>query len=48
MEEEGIFYFFQHSKGSHKMIVADSSVAHLDVPGLTKARFDVVEGGSHL
>ena len=46
MEEEGIFYFFQHSKGSHKMIVADGSVAHLDVPGLTKARFDVVEGGS--
>ena len=46
MEEEGIFYFFQHSKGAHKMIIADGSVAHLDVPGLTKARYEVVEGGT--
>jgi type VI secretion system secreted protein VgrG len=46
MEEEGIFYFFQHSKGAHKMIIADGSVGHLDVPGLTKARYEVVEGGT--
>ena len=46
MEEEGIFYFFKHSKSGHKMIVADSSIAHIDVPGLTKARYKVVEGGS--
>ena len=35
MEEEGIFYFFKHSESGHKMIVADSPVAHPDVPGLT-------------
>jgi type VI secretion system secreted protein VgrG len=46
MEEEGIFYFFKHSKSGHKMIIADSSIAHIDVPGLTKARYEVVEGGS--
>ena len=46
MEEEGIFYFFQHSKDAHKMIIADGSVAHLDVPGLTKVRYEVVEGGT--
>ena len=46
MEEEGIFFFFQHSKDAHKMIIADSSVAHLDVPGLTKARYEVIEGGT--
>jgi len=46
MEEEGIFYFFKHSKSGHKMIIADGSVAHIDVPGLTKARYDVIEGGS--
>jgi len=46
MEEEGIFYFFKHTDSGHTMIIADSSVAHIDVPGLTKAKYDVVEGGS--
>jgi type VI secretion system secreted protein VgrG len=44
MEEEGIFYFFRHSKSGHKMIISDSSTAHIDVPGLTKARYEVAEG----
>jgi type VI secretion system secreted protein VgrG len=46
MEEEGIFYFFEHSESGHKMVVADSSVAHSDVLGLTKARYDVTNGGT--
>jgi type VI secretion system secreted protein VgrG len=46
MEEEGIFYFFKHTDSGHTMIIADSAVAHLDVPGLIKAKYDVVEGGS--
>ena len=45
MEEEGIYYFFKHSRSGHKMIIADTSQAHSDVPGLTKAKYDVVEGG---
>jgi type VI secretion system secreted protein VgrG len=28
------------------MIIADGSGAHVEVPGLTKARYDVIEGGS--
>ena len=33
MEEEGIFYFFTHADGSHKMVVADTPMSHPDVPG---------------
>jgi type VI secretion system secreted protein VgrG len=46
MEEEGIFYFFKHTDSGHTMIIADGSVAHIEVPGLTEAKYDVVEGGS--
>jgi type VI secretion system secreted protein VgrG len=46
MEEEGIYYFFEHSKSAHKMIVADGSASHVDVPGLTTVRYETVEGGS--
>jgi type VI secretion system secreted protein VgrG len=28
MEEEGIFYFFEHSKGRHKMILANQPASH--------------------
>jgi len=33
MEEEGIFYFFQHDTSGHKMILADSPDAFVDCPG---------------
>lgn len=29
MEEEGIFYFFEHAADGHKMVLADSPVAHV-------------------
>jgi type VI secretion system secreted protein VgrG len=45
MEEEGIYYFFEHSKSGHKMIIADTPQSHSTVPGLTRARYDVVGGG---
>lgn len=32
-EREGIFYFFEHSEGSHKMIVGDSTSAYEAVDG---------------
>jgi type VI secretion system secreted protein VgrG len=31
MEEEGIFYFFKHADGSHKMVVADKAQSHPDL-----------------
>ena len=45
MEEEGIYYFFTHADGSHKMVVADATVSHPDVPGATTAIYEVIEGG---
>ncbi len=32
MEEEGIYYFFEHTDGNHKMIVGDSPQSHRDCP----------------
>jgi len=31
MEEEGIFYFFEHSKDSHILVIADSSNIHTEI-----------------
>ncbi|MFB3892521.1 MAG: type VI secretion system Vgr family protein [Phycisphaerae bacterium] len=33
MEEEGIYYFFQHENGSHKLVMCDSMSAHSPVGG---------------
>ncbi len=32
MEEEGIFYFFEHSTDGHCMVIGDSRVAHAPNP----------------
>ena len=31
MEEEGIFYFFEHSEETHKMVIADNVSAHQEI-----------------
>jgi len=46
MEEEGIYYFFTHTKSGHPMVVADTPQSHPDVPGATTVIFEVVEGGT--
>lgn len=46
MEEEGIYYFFKHSDGSHKMVVANTIGSHTDLPGKTKITYEDVEGGT--
>ena len=46
MEEEGIFYFFTHSNGSHEMVVADSPQSNPDVPGPTTLTYETIEGGT--
>ncbi len=33
MEEEGIYFYFQHSNGLHKMILADTPQSHQECPG---------------
>jgi type VI secretion system secreted protein VgrG len=45
MEEEGIFYFFKHSDGSHKMVVANTPDAHPDVPGESTITYEDLPGG---
>jgi type VI secretion system secreted protein VgrG len=42
MEEEGIYYFFQHSNGNHLMMVSDNTCKHPAVPGQSTAIYDEV------
>lgn len=39
MEEEGIFYFFEHSDGSHKMILANTPQSHRDCPSKSEIKY---------
>jgi type VI secretion system secreted protein VgrG len=41
MEEEGIFYFFEHTENGHKMILADSPTSHKPSPTKNKIEFAV-------
>lgn len=44
MEEEGIFYFFEHEAAKHTLMLADSPQAHKPCPGQPGARY-LPEGG---
>ena len=44
MEEEGIFYFFTHTKDAHEMVIANAAAVHADVPGASKVEWDVEAG----
>ncbi|MEK8016199.1 MAG: type VI secretion system tip protein TssI/VgrG [Candidatus Parabeggiatoa sp.] len=39
MEEEGIYYFFEHEESKHVLVLADDCDAHKDCPGINTARF---------
>ncbi len=39
MEDEGIFYFFQHEVDKHTLVLADSQTAIVDCPHLATARY---------
>jgi type VI secretion system secreted protein VgrG len=45
MEEEGIFYLFKFTRGAHKLVLADTSQSHPDIPGDSKLIFEEIEGG---
>ncbi|HEY1379356.1 MAG TPA: type VI secretion system tip protein TssI/VgrG, partial [Gemmataceae bacterium] len=45
MEEEGIYYFFKHTKDGHKMVVANTPQSHPDLPEQSKVIFEGVLGG---
>jgi len=46
MEEEGIFYFFEHTADGHKMILADSPDGHPDLAPVSALIYEDVEGGA--
>jgi type VI secretion system secreted protein VgrG len=39
MEEEGIFFFFEHAVDGHVMVIGDSRVAHTEVPNAADFAF---------
>ncbi len=39
MEEDGIFYFFEHEDGKHTMVLADDSSANVVCPNCATARY---------
>lgn len=41
MEEEGIFYFFEHSDGAHTLVISDNSSANRPCPGQTSASYQL-------
>src|SRR5262249_16435378 len=44
MEEEGIFYFFEHNNGVHKLVLADSSPTSRLCPHQEWARYEPERG----
>ena len=45
MEQNGIFYFFEHEDGKHTMVIADSSSIHQACPGFDSAGYNLATGG---
>ena len=45
MEDEGIFYFFEHENGKHKLILGDAPQAHKPCPNQSSARYELTAGG---
>lgn len=39
MEDEGIFYFFEHTADKHTLVLGDDADAHQTCPGLTAAKY---------
>jgi type VI secretion system secreted protein VgrG len=46
MEEEGIYYFFKHADGAHKMVVADTPQSHPDLAPSPKLPFKMMSGAA--
>ena len=46
MEEEGIFYYFQHSEAGHKMVVCNDSSHQPDLPTSPSILYNRIAGGN--
>jgi type VI secretion system secreted protein VgrG len=47
LEEEGIHYFFDHSDGKHKLVLADAPQANLPCPEQKNVSFQVLQSGQN-
>jgi type VI secretion system secreted protein VgrG len=45
MEEEGIFYFFEHTDSKHTLILANDPITHQPCPNQPQAGYDYLAGG---
>ncbi len=48
MEEEGIYYYFEHGDGTHRMVIADTPQSHPDQPFQSEVQFEEAEVGDRL
>ncbi|HSU53808.1 MAG TPA: type VI secretion system tip protein TssI/VgrG [Candidatus Dormibacteraeota bacterium] len=46
MEQEGIYYYFEHHDGKHTLVLADSISAHKPFAGYEEIQFHELEGGA--
>jgi type VI secretion system secreted protein VgrG len=46
IEEEGIYYFFKHANGSHKLVLANTPQSHPAVPGNSTIVYEELGGGN--
>jgi type VI secretion system secreted protein VgrG len=42
MEEEGIFYYFEHTETEHRLIIANTPQSHRECPGRSELQFHLV------
>ncbi len=47
MEEEGIFYFFEHENGHHTLVLADSASENKPIPDQEPLRVDATPSSAH-
>src|SRR5581483_3033640 len=47
MEEEGIFYFFEHTADDYHMVLCNNAQACLDIAEPKRVRFEEMAGGTH-
>lgn len=45
MEEEGIFYFFEHENGKHTLVLGNDPAVHKPCPNQASARYEGTAGG---
>lgn len=45
MEEEGIFYYFQHEQGKHTLVLGNDPSVHKPCPNQESARYEGTQGG---